>query len=241
VTNGDVHALSGAYALDALTDLERAAFRRHLESCATCAIEVAEFQETAARLADGAWSVPPPGLRDRVFAEVSQTRQDRPAAPASRVRPQRSRRLVTVAAAVALAAAAATGTYVVQESRLDDQRAAAQAETARITDVLGAPDATLHAGRATGDVRLTAVVAPSRDEAVLTMTADRPPGTDRVYQLWMVDGDDAVDAGVLAPGATTATRLVSGVAAADAFAVTVEPAGGSAQPTFPTVAEVPLA
>ena len=49
----EVHTLSGAYALDALTEIERAGFARHLAECAVCATEVAEFRETAARLGAG--------------------------------------------------------------------------------------------------------------------------------------------------------------------------------------------
>jgi anti-sigma-K factor RskA len=241
MTNGDVHALSGAYVLDALTDIERAAFRRHLASCATCAIEVAELQETAARLADGAWSIPPPALRDKVFAEVSRTRQDAPT-PVKPVRPQRNRRLFTVAAAVVLAAVAATGTFAVQENRLDDQRTVAQAESARVTEVLSAPDATLRAADLASGGRLTVVVSPTRDQAVLTMSADRPAGTDRAYQLWLIDdADHAVSAGVLPTDATSATRLVSGAAAAAVFAVTIEPAGGSTAPTSNPLATVAVA
>jgi len=47
----DVHALAGAYALDALTELERAAFGRHVADCESCTVEVAELSETATRLA----------------------------------------------------------------------------------------------------------------------------------------------------------------------------------------------
>ena len=43
----DVHALSGAYAVDALDDIERAAFERHLAACAECRAEVASLRETA--------------------------------------------------------------------------------------------------------------------------------------------------------------------------------------------------
>jgi anti-sigma-K factor RskA len=240
MTNGDVHALSGAYALDALTDIERAAFRRHLAGCATCAIEVAELQETASRLADGAWSIPPPALRDKVFAEVSRTRQDAPT-PVKPVRPQRSRRLFTVAAAVVLAAVAATGTFAVQENRLDDQRTAAQSEAARITEVMSAPDATLRSANLASGGRLTVVLSPARDQAVLTMSADRPAGTDRAYQLWLINDAGAVSAGALPTGVTSATRLVTGAAAAEAFAVTIEPAGGSTAPTSTPLAQVAVA
>ncbi|MYS39774.1 anti-sigma factor, partial [Streptomyces sp. SID5998] len=43
MTTTDLHALTGAYALHALPDDERAAFERHLTGCSSCAREVAEF------------------------------------------------------------------------------------------------------------------------------------------------------------------------------------------------------
>ena len=36
----DIHALSGAYAVDALDDLERAQFERHLRDCESCSREL---------------------------------------------------------------------------------------------------------------------------------------------------------------------------------------------------------
>ena len=41
--SGDIHALSGAYAVDAVDDLERAMFERHLAQCGTCRAEVDTF------------------------------------------------------------------------------------------------------------------------------------------------------------------------------------------------------
>jgi anti-sigma factor RsiW len=54
-----VHTLIGPYALDAVTDTERAAVERHLARCPTCTQEVAELRATAARLADTAATDPP--------------------------------------------------------------------------------------------------------------------------------------------------------------------------------------
>ena len=48
----DIHALSGAYAVDALDDLERAGFERHLAGCAACRAEVASLREATAAMAD---------------------------------------------------------------------------------------------------------------------------------------------------------------------------------------------
>ncbi len=84
----DIHALSGAYALDALPDDERSAFEAHLAQCEPCRTEVRELQETATRLAEGTELAPPPHLRERVMTAVARTRQDSPldaaAAPVKR-------------------------------------------------------------------------------------------------------------------------------------------------------------
>ena len=53
----DLHKLTGAYAVDALDDLERARFEQHLAECDDCRAEVAELRETAALLADSVSTV----------------------------------------------------------------------------------------------------------------------------------------------------------------------------------------
>ncbi|MGA8115948.1 MAG: zf-HC2 domain-containing protein, partial [Actinocatenispora sp.] len=58
----EVHTLIGPYALDAVTDIERAAVERHLATCPTCRAEVAELSATAARLGAATVTSPPPGL-----------------------------------------------------------------------------------------------------------------------------------------------------------------------------------
>src|SRR5689334_7565992 len=91
----DIHALAGAYALDAVDDLERAAFDRHLRECGACTVEVAELRETASWLTHAVAAPPPPRLREAVLAEVSRTAQERPrrsSAGAGRTRRDRLRR-----------------------------------------------------------------------------------------------------------------------------------------------------
>ncbi|MEU4230929.1 anti-sigma factor [Nonomuraea sp. NPDC026600] len=75
----DPHTLVGAYALDAIDDeLERHRFEEHLAGCPDCALEVAGFAETAARLGSAVAIEPPPGLKERVFAQIDQVRQAPP-------------------------------------------------------------------------------------------------------------------------------------------------------------------
>jgi len=236
--HADIHALSGAYCLDAVTDLERAAFDRHLSGCETCALEVAELRETAARLADGAWSAPPPGLRDNVLAQVRQTRQVGPGRPGRVERTVaarwRRRTAFAVAAAVLAAGAGAAG-LVLQDQRVRQERqvaAAARAEVARMTGVLTASDAALSSQPGPGGAgRVTLAYSAERNAAVSILTDLPPQGPDRTYQLWLIEGAAAESMGVLAVGDTEDRRLIEGVRGASAFGVTVEPAGGSATPT----------
>ncbi|HWB72616.1 MAG TPA: zf-HC2 domain-containing protein, partial [Egibacteraceae bacterium] len=71
----DVHALTGAYALDALTGDERAFFERHLAGCDHCRREVDGFAATAALLGAATARLPPARLRPRVLELGDATRQ----------------------------------------------------------------------------------------------------------------------------------------------------------------------
>jgi anti-sigma-K factor RskA len=237
VTSPDIHTLAGAYALDAVDDLERAAFERHLGECEMCAVEVAEFRETVTRLADGAWSVPPPHLRNQVLARVGATPQLSPLGHRRAVVSPvlRWRRIAAACAVVGvLGVGAAATTYVVQEQRLADQRVAAataQQRADRIQAVLAAPDAALRAGVLAGGGRVSVVMSNSADAAVVVLADAPSPGPQRAYQLWMVQGQTPTSVGLLAPGQSQATELVEGVRGRAAFAISVEPASGSPAPT----------
>src|SRR5688500_12449230 len=115
--SADVHALAGAYALDALPSDERAFFERHLAMCEACRNEVAELTETAARLGSAAAVAPPPALRDRVLAAANVTRQLPPepepsVTSVSAWRQGPTRWLAPVAACLALAVVVLSGAIV---------------------------------------------------------------------------------------------------------------------------------
>ena len=52
VQSHDLHLLTGAYAVDALTGAELAKFEKHLDQCCSCAEEVRSLRETAARIGE---------------------------------------------------------------------------------------------------------------------------------------------------------------------------------------------
>jgi Anti-sigma-K factor rskA/Putative zinc-finger len=248
MNRADIHALVGAYVLDAVDDLERAAFDRHLTDCDSCATEVSELREAASRLADPTWSAPPPGMRAEVLARISRTRQAGPALarrardPAAVV--SRRRRFAAGAAAASLlAAGAAVGTWAVQEQRVRSERAAvaaAQAETARIQAILAAPDAQTRTVGMTGGGRVTMTMSPSHNAGVMTVSSAAAPAPGRAFQLWLIKGGTAARSTVLPAGQAASTVVVQGLLGNDRIGITEEPAGGSATPTPPTVAVLSL-
>jgi len=236
----DIHTLSGAYALDAVTDIERAAFARHLQQCAACRQEVAELTETAGRLGGATATAPPNRLRTQVLAEVGRTRQLGPQRSARALAPAPWRRwTLAVAAAVVVLLAVGVGAFVEEQRVRDAQHQSTQA--ARIEAVLAAPDAVLHTSAGPdGTGRVTLVVSEARNEAVAVVRGLRSPGVDRTYQLWMVGDGRATSAGTLGTAASGGTVLIEGVRGQQAFAITNEPAGGSRAPTPPQLATITL-
>lgn len=64
------------------------------------------------------------------------------------------------------------------------------------------------------------------------------PPAGKQYQLWALDKGKPVDAGMLADATMSgdSLQLMKSIASAQAFAMTVEPAGGSVNPTLSTMA-----
>ncbi|GAA4609738.1 anti-sigma factor RsiW [Actinoplanes octamycinicus] len=231
----DIHSLVGAYVLDAVDDLERVAVDRHLRECDPCRIEAAELAQAAARLADGAWSVPPPRLRDNVLATVATTRQVPVETPRRSRRAYRTR-WVAAAAAVVAAAGAGTAVFTIQELRVRDERTAVEAARAReaeVRGILAAPDVKLREQPLVGGGKVTVAYSRLRDSGVILMAADAAPAGGQVFQLWTVRAGKPVSEKVLAAGQTSAVTVVHGMSTASSVGVSVEPPGGSPEPTRP--------
>ncbi|ESP96601.1 anti-sigma factor [Streptomyces sp. CHA1] len=240
MTTAELHTLTGAYALHALSEEERAAFDHHLADCPACTTEVAELTATAARLGLAEAAVPPPAMKDQVLRRIGEVRQEPPRTAAATATPRagRARRFTGFALAACLAAVAGLGGIAVwqhQEAEQARQRAeAAERQAASVARVLAAPDARSESARLGEGTRATVVVSASLDEAVL-LAADMPaPPEGKVYQLWFDDGGTMRSAGLMPPShgdRVEAVRLEGGVGEASGVGITVEPPGGSEQPT----------
>jgi anti-sigma factor RsiW len=226
----EIHALSGAYAVDALDDIERAQFERHLAECAECRAEVASLRATAATLAETSATTPPPALRDKVLAEIATVRPLPPAVPAGAA-PRRRFRLAALAAAAAVIAAVGGG-LVVAEPWADDT---GQTQVSAVDRVLQAPDAERYTQSVNGS-QATLVRSPSLNRAVLVTEDMAPPPQGKVYELWLDhEGIGMVPAGLMEQGGEQAVLLEGDPATAIGAGITVEPAGGSEEPTSPPV------
>lgn len=236
--NADVHALAGAYALDALPAEDSAAFAEHLRACEACRQEVAELQVTAAQLGLAATRPPPGALRDRVLGAVQHTRQVPPSTPPASTsttrRPLRPR-LLAAAAVLALI----VGAGIVTVSRTLEDRVGPPPQN-QMAAVIGAPDARTTSVSLRGGGAMTVITSHRLHRAVV-LNQDLPHiPASRAYQLWLVDPDgNARPARVLisARAATSAgARLVRSMQPGDQIAITREPAGGSRQPSMAPLA-----
>jgi anti-sigma-K factor RskA len=226
----EIHALSGAYAVDALDDIERAQFERHLAECAECRAEVASLRSTAALLAETSATAPPEGLRERVLADIGTVRPLPPAVETG-VASRRRFRLAPLAAAAALIAAVGAGVIVTQP--WDDE--SSQTQPTAVDQVLQAKDAEKYTNAIDGS-EATLVRSPSLNQAVLVTKNMAPPPEGKVYELWLDHKRvGMVPAGLMAGGGEQKILLKGDPATALGAGITVEPAGGSDEPTLPPV------
>jgi anti-sigma-K factor RskA len=205
-----LHDLTAAYALDALDSEEREAFEVHLAECERCREEVAEFSSVAASLAHAVEPAsPPPALRERI---LDAARAERP-----NVIPLRPRWAYPAAAVAAVAACAAIGLGiwgVSLHNRLGNSSAAAIQRVA----VTGPKN--------------SFVVYLGQSAAGLVVPGLAAPPTGKTYEAWVIQGKVKSPAGLFPGGSgTTYFLLDRKVPRGSVVAVTVEPAGGSAQPT----------
>ncbi|MFG3555727.1 anti-sigma factor domain-containing protein [Micromonospora sp. NPDC047557] len=232
--SADIHTLAGAYALNAVDDLERAAFERHLADCESCRLEVTELRETVARLADDTVvEATPPGLRERTLTQAARTPQLRSGAAGDSARRQASRwRRFTVAAAAAVlvAGGASAVTWTVSNDRISDEQASSD-QARQIAAVLDAPDARVFERSLPPGGSATVVVSRDRDRGVVLLRDLPEPGPGRIYELWLIRGSEPRKVGRLAEGVRASTTVIGPVAEAGTFGVSNEPAGGSVAPT----------
>lgn len=256
----DLHSNADAYVVGALSPAETLEFETHLEQCANCREEVAEMRELAAQLSHAVATEPPPALRGSILDLVAATPQQRAAAVApgahradisgavaapepSNVVPLTSRRpnrAASLLAAASLVVAASFGALALKNHNdaQDAQQVVAQSE--QLTQILAAGDARTVTASVSAGGSAIVVMSPKADHAVL-VASDLPELPDgKVYEAWTIKGSPRA-AGTFAPGdSPVVLALPDATFTAAKVAVTIEPEGGSEQPTGAVVASLDL-
>lgn len=251
--NEDLHTLSGAYALHALPGREGALFEEHLARCESCEDEVRGLRETAARLALAVAEAPPANLRPRVLAAIQQVRQAPPPVWDVHREPDPTQLLPRIEArrapwrtklalgltAVAAAAAVALGAVAFEGAR-DLQEV--QANRRDLLTVLAAPDAQTVTQPVTAGGTATVLLSRSQGRIVVT-SSGLPDLKAKDYELWLMGSDGIRPMGLLRKDESglTIPVLARPLRGDDHVGLTVEPVGGSDQPTTQPImfAELP--
>jgi|SRR6476661_2329190 len=254
LTAGRAVELAEVYALDAVSDAERAAIEAYVSAAPEAERQafherVRQARETLATTFT-AEEEPPADLFDRIVAQLPAHSADvsAPAAPAapppvtdqlSAARERRDVRrrsagmrnwLIGVAAAAVIAlGGVGVGAYVANQND-------------PLTQVLQAQDVRQATVEVSGGGTAIVSIAPSKDALVVRMKDVPPPPEGKVYQMWLIpkDGTSPVSQGLMDAEALSRPAVVKGIHSAAALGITVEPAGGSTAPTLPTVAAATL-
>lgn len=246
--NESLHALSGAYVVDAVDEHEREAFEQHLVDCADCQAEVDSLREAAALMADHAATEPPADLRAAVLAGVATIRPlppevVRPSAPAppsrsAEVVQLRPRRAAFTRMLVAAAAVAAVATGAVWQPWHDNTSSSNLTAADR---VLTAADArSVSIGFEDGS-SAQVVRSVKLHRAVLVTRGMASPPRGKAFELWLRDASGAMSpAGLMTTGGDHKFLLQGDAGRATQVGITVEPAGGSSQPTTKPIAMLDL-
>ena len=238
-----VQELLPAYSLDALEDEELLQVESHLEQCPECAAALVSYQDVTARLASLVQPASPPGFLKRLLmGAASAFEADQPPrrlgatfshATLWRVGAVAALLLVAVLSGMvwtALRLNSLEGQNQRMEKALVQQRALAY--------LVAYPDTTtflLESDEEEAPSWGMLIGNPEREWGMLVAMSmpDLQPG--QVYQLWLVSGDQRFDAGTFVVDDTgygqLSVRLEEALLAFDALGVTVEPEGGSGEPS----------
>jgi anti-sigma-K factor RskA len=245
--------LAEVYALDAVSDAERQAIEAYVKAAPEA--ERASFHERVRQARETlaatftAEEEPPADLFERIVAQLpakpAAERVDAPAAQppvadelaAAHERREVRRRspgmrnwLIGVAAAAVIAlGGVGVGAYVANQN--DPLRQVLEAQDVRQATV-----------DVTGGGTATVSISSSKDALVVRMKDVPAPPPGKVYQMWLIpkDGSAPVSEGLMDAEALSKPAVVKGIGSAASLGITVEPEGGSASPTLPTVAAAPL-
>jgi len=219
--------LAAPYALHALSDEEQVHLEAELARSAHADqfyAEVRAIREAMAETSAVTAAEPPASLRHRVLTAIA-------AEPPVLARRRRAPLLAAAAVAVGLAA---VGIGIAL-------RPAVAPSTEQ--QIFAAPDVRTVTGTLPAGGTATLVFSQDKHAGVLVMNNVPPPSEGTVYQMWLMNAKgDATSAGTMDAKAVapSTTAVLPELGSSTELAFTVEPGGGSRQPTGTVFARLPL-
>jgi anti-sigma-K factor RskA len=235
----DAHVLDliPAFAIGALDDEENSRVQEHLAGCLICRDESRSFEEVAGQLHFAApASVPSPDLRERLITRVQGTRPRPPDIASTPSRPWFERLLPAwgLASLVLILALGTLNLSLWQRFNQADSFTSPGGMQAVPLRPEGA------ASSATGFVLISA----DGQDGALVVDGLPQLDQDQEYQLWLIRDGERVSGAIFSTDENSygGTRIRAPLSLLEysAVGITIEPAGGSSQPTGERVLGGPL-
>jgi anti-sigma-K factor RskA len=231
--DADLIALATPYALHAMPEAELAEVERRVAAAPTdiaqaFADEVRAVRETMAAVSAATAVEPPEELRARLLTEVT--------GDPVRVLNRRIKRWQTIGLAAAAAVIIGLGALGVGIA-LEPTPTPSTAE-----QVFAAPDVRTVSGPIPSGGTATVVFSREKNAGVLVMNNVAPPAPGTVYQMWLINDKGPKSAGTMDAKSVSpsTTAVLPDLGDSQMLAFTVEPPGGSAQPTSAPFAKLML-
>jgi Anti-sigma-K factor RskA, N-terminal domain/Anti-sigma-K factor rskA, C-terminal len=220
--------LATPYALDAVSENERAAIETHIAAAPAAVAaafddEVRLVRETMAAVS--AWTPvePPAALRGRLLASVRS---------GSAHRFGWRTVLFSAAAAIAIGLGALSAGLALRST----------APLSTPAQVFAADDVRAVSGLMPAGGTATVVYSHEKNAGVLVMNNVPPPSSGTVYQMWLMGDNGEKLAGTMDAKAfaLSTTAVIREIGTSNALAFSVKPSPGSTRPNGPVIAELPL-
>jgi anti-sigma-K factor RskA len=229
-----IEDLLPAYALGSLDREELEAVQKHLRNCASCRSALTKYEEVVGELGLALPpGKPPPGLKEQVLANLKSKPGFRLRSAAEWLGRTRSfpNAAVVWAAAGVLVVAFLIAFNVLVWLRLQHMQSAPGHLRSQMVELNATPSAPAARG---------VVIYHSGESAAALIVEDLPAlSYEQQYQLWLIGDNERTSGGVFSVSpqgyATLKVSTAIPIDSYQAFGVTVEPAGGSTDPTGPKV------
>jgi anti-sigma-K factor RskA len=222
--------LKDAYALGALPEQERRELEEYLAAHPERQAEIDELGNVASLLAlSPQEQEPPPELRRSIMDVVEAEAQRPPARTRSwlaGVRELLSVKNLALAAAALLVIGLFSWNMLLQDQVQDLQGQVASLQESQETRMVAL------AGTGAAQQAQVEVILIKDHKAVLTAEDMPSVPKNKTYQIWVIEGDVPQPSGLFKPdGGTVAAVVEKPLDEDDVIAITIEPDGGSQQPT----------